>query len=89
MARKGDNGGGLKPVSYDSDSENNSGIVKTSVGDGQTFVEAYPIDRSSNIGPASAERIGGKFGGGMRDLSHSLGTGDRAAGPTPGNKDRT
>lgn len=95
MAMKGksaDDAGGLKDVIDSRESSSfagNSGIVDRSIGGGQTIRDAYPIDSSTNIGAATSERGGGKFGGGPRDLSHSLGTGGDAAGPTPGRKDMT
>jgi hypothetical protein len=83
-----DSRGGLKDNIDDADTAPNSGIYESSVGMGQTMVRAFGMDKSSNHGPASAEQ-GGKFNGGPRDLSHSLGTGDQSAAPTPGRKDTT
>ena len=83
-----DSKGGLRDDIDADDTAPNSGILEKSVGNGQTMVSAYGMDKSSNHGPAAAEQ-GGAMGGGPRDLSHSLGTGDMAAGPTPGRKDRT
>lgn len=51
-------------------SKKNHGIVKSKI-DGATVMEAFGKDDSDVTGSASKER-GGKFGGGISNLSHSL-----------------
>lgn len=48
----------------------NHGTVKTRA-DGSTIMEAFGKDDSDVVGSASQER-GGKMGGGITNLSHSL-----------------
>lgn len=48
----------------------NHGTVKTKV-DGSTIMEAFGKDDSDVVGSAKHER-GGKMGGGITNLSHSL-----------------
>lgn len=48
----------------------NHGVVKSKI-DGATVMEAYGKDDSDVCGSASTER-GGKMGGGITNLSHSL-----------------
>ena len=51
-------------------SKKNHGLVKTKI-EGATLMESYGKDDSDVTGSASHER-GGKFGGGINNLSHSL-----------------
>jgi len=53
----------------------NDGIVKTKAARGQTVMQAYGKDTSSNVGSKSAEQQE-TMAGGINDLSKSLGERD-------------
>lgn len=58
------------------------GIKKESIGKGQTIMSAYPMDNVGDLaGPHLEDTMGGKMGGGVKDLSHSLTGASRASAP--------
>ena len=70
-------------------SDRNGGIADSSLGNGQTLLVPFALDRSALANPASSERNGVRaLGGGIDNLSHSL-TGTKVTNESKGRKDRT